>query len=304
MLPLNKCVKTSAILLLAIFLSACTPPQDTINKPTSNNLASTSKETIKNNPINQLNANFSIRNNQVYYQDQQISSADATSFKVIDGRYSSDGKTIFHKNNPAKDIDPSKFSVLGGTEFSTDGDYFYHPEYPSGTLSKIKIDKKSDEIFEIFGKVFAKYNGIVYCGAYIIESADADSFSTISTYYAKDKNAVYTAECNTIEALSPNDTEIIKEAGRTSYIKDKNNVFFFGQKINSANPATFEVLGDGYSKDINNVFYNQINETPIILEADPVLFEVLSNGYSKDANNFYLNGNKISKKQFDTINNE
>lgn len=40
-----------------------------------------------------------------------------------------------------------------------------------------------------------------------------------------------------------------------SFIKDKNSVYFYGEKIEWADPTTFEVMTNWYSKDKNNIYY-------------------------------------------------
>ena len=62
------------------------------------------------------------------------------------------------------------------------------------------------------------------------------------------------------------------------YARDKNSVFYIGQIIKDANPATFEILRNGYSKDANNVFL----DAEIVIFADPTTFEQLEFPYSKD----------------------
>ena len=81
------------------------------------------------------------------------------------------------------------------------------------------------------------------------------------------------------------------------YSKDKNNVYYKMEIITAVDPKTFEILKytteDGryypYSKDKNNVYYNR----EIITGADPATFEILKNSYFtiddyfKDKNNVY-----------------
>ena len=89
------------------------------------------------------------------------------------------------------------------------------------------------------------------------------------------------------------DLETLKVLGE-GYSKDKNNVYYEDEIIPRADPTTFEVLNNYYTKDKNNVYYYR----DIIVGADPTTFEVLSYiaygidepfpvPYSKDKNNVY-----------------
>ena len=112
------------------------------------------------------------------------------------------------------------------------------------------------------------------------------------------------------------------------FIKDKNNVYYQGKKINGADSKTFKALRNNYFKDKNNIYEvisytktisgssqettsNSRENEPVIpvpgacvLQvisfikkingADPNTFEILNNGYSKDKNNVYHKGEKIN----------
>ena len=45
-----------------------------------------------------------------------------------------------------------------------------------------------------------------------------------------------------------------KEQIASHFIKDKNNVYYQGEKIQGADPSTFKALGEDYFKDKNNVY--------------------------------------------------
>lgn len=73
---------------------------------------------------------------------------------------------------------------------------------------------------------------------------------------------------------------------RSQYAKDKNNVYFEGQKIEQANPNDLQFMGDEkslYFKDNKHVFF----QNEIILNADPSTFGVIEFPYSKDKTNIY-----------------
>ena len=95
------------------------------------------------------------------------------------------------------------------------------------------------------------------------------------------------------------------------FIKDKNNVYYQGYKIEGADPNTFEILKGSYFKDKNNVYKLICSQTingrknkpggnycysysiKKMKEADPNTFEALEHGHFKDKNNVYFYEDKI-----------
>lgn len=77
-----------------------------------------------------------------------------------------------------------------------------------------------------------------------------------------------------------------------SFAVDNKNVYFIGEKIKDADPATFEVITDEgdmrYAKDKNSVFiYLEDGGIVKVIGADPATFEVLEYPYAKDKNDAY-----------------
>lgn len=90
----------------------------------------------------------------------------------------------------------------------------------------------------------------------------------------------------------------IKEYDLNAYSKDKNNVYFFWEKIALAEPNTFQILNFRYAKDEKNAYFdlNKINW------ADVLTFSVLEwCDVSRDENNVYFEWNIIKWADTDTI---
>ncbi|WP_422359667.1 DKNYY domain-containing protein [Reichenbachiella sp.] len=126
-------------------------------------------------------------------------------------------------------------------------------------------------------------------------NADVASFKVLGREYAKDKNRVYfKAEDITAEV----DHATFRVADHIGY--DESYVYVANDyarsrlsdkpmpketmlKVESANPATFEIIDYDWSKDDKLFFYNY---RPV--KADYASFEILNNVCSKDKNNVYL----------------
>ena len=102
-------------------------------------------------------------------------------------------------------------------------------------------------------QIFANYsynykytikNNEVYWDEELIEGADSKTFKILGEgYYAKDKNNIY-YKGEKFEG-NPDTLKIIDN----HYYKDKYSAYFEGIRINNSNPKTFKVLGRNFSKD-------------------------------------------------------
>jgi len=111
-----------------------------------------------------------------------------------------------------------------------------------------------------------------------------------------------------------------KEQIASHFIKDKNNVYYQGEKIQGADPSTFKALGEDYFKDKNNVYQlimPKEKKIPNIAglcdlskfegsvkkmeKADPNTFEALGNGYFKDKNSVYYYKEKVKRADPNTF---
>ena len=167
------------------------------------------------------------------------------------------------------------------------------------------------KILEVFLIMFLTVN-IVPAYAKQELKIDKETFQEISAVYSKDKNGVYVIEnrgWKKLEGLDPVTFEIINISGSArQYLKDKNGVYSIdGDSDNLVleklpyDPQTYEVINQLYSRDKNNIYYDNKK----IEGADLPTFQRIDEYiYSKDKNNIYFRGKKISgvdKETFEKI---
>ena len=167
------------------------------------------------------------------------------------------------------------------------------------------------KILEVFLIMFLTVN-IVPAYAKQALKIDKETFQEISAVYSKDKNGVYVIEnrgWKKLEGLDPVTFEIININGSVrQYLKDKNGVYSIdGDSDNLVleklpyDPQTYEVINQLYSRDKNNIYYDNKK----IEGADLPTFQRIDEYiYSKDKNNIYFRGKKISgvdKETFEKI---
>lgn len=122
-----------------------------------------------------------------------------------------------------------------------------------------------------------------------IAGADATSFKAFDTTYAKDRFTAYFdghpiagADATTFDVLT-----------RDGFAKDRNHVYQLDRPI-SDDPAHFELLDGGLSKDSTSVYWTDGG----VLSKDPAHFAVVSNNdhylFTKDSHTVQVNGNPIT----------
>lgn len=215
--------------------------------------------------------------NEVYYKYAEgkdfqfkVKNVDLGTFKVLNDKYAKDVKNVYFSGNKSfEDVDAGTFEVLP-SDYSKDKNNVYSPE--NGWIQRVN-------------------------------SANPKTIKVLNQFYLKDDKNVFFNDEKILGADSNSFIALDKENG---YAKDKNSVYYFGQKVEGGNAKTFEVISDGeYSKDDKNVYASG----EIIKGADPKTFrEFPETSYSRDKNNlYYYYGDdkflgKIDENNFEFLN--
>ncbi len=239
----------------------------------------------------------------VYCRDKRIPDADPESFQPIFSTsdvFTSEygdwiGKRVakdkYHVYNPEDcDVngiqvigaDPATFAYLGGQDWFKDEGGVYQIDGQVGLLHKL-------------------------------DGADPATFAIMNGTWnwAKDKNGIYVYPLAKVSGANPATfTPILEDGMDTYYALDGDTLFFGGRDIGSLgdpynvvgdiDAPTFTVLGEGYAKDKDRVFFDGF----AIHDADPETFRIFPDktsgvvdrffaykAYAEDKNHVYLNGN-------------
>jgi hypothetical protein len=151
-----------------------------------------------------------------------------------------------------------------------------------------EIDKeKSNQYFSKGGKVyFSSMGNFFELGVKELKGTDLKSFEVLASNYAKDKNFVY-YNGEKILGVDASTFEYLEEG----FSKDNTRVYYFDKVLEDANPKTFIYLQRGMGKDNVNVFL----EGKLVLEGviDINTFEIINLNYYKDKNNIYYKNLKL-----------
>lgn len=217
---------------------------------------------------------------------------------------SSDNK-INTKKISLDGLDVKTFRALENSKDVTSIDYFVDKNniyYAYEDLEKIQgADKNS---FEVLGNYIAKDKNNVYYNGKKMENVDSKSFKNFGNFIGKDKNRVFYVTRN--EDIKDVDAKSFEIMGDTYYFRDKNNIFVIkysndfpdGQgfiKLPNIDRNNFITLSEEIGKDKNGVYYfgekiNGINPNNV-----RVIEEMGQDNYIlQSENNYYLTFNSNS----------
>ena len=263
------------------------------------------KEIVKNVDfrtfkIFEENDDFARDKNNIYYKNKKVENVDVNSFQVEGFYFAKDKNNTFYISNDGL------MKIKG---FRPEGSYAIVQLFVPALL----INK--------YGIYMAKYeNDEIVAKSIKPKEMDMDTLEVVATeesfavFYLKDKNNVYFINYTAGEQKSidnnieneddvenDNDDFVIqieKLAGAdrdtfeivSVYGKDKNNLYFYNQKIKGINTKTFKLVGSGefVVKDDKGVYYFVNREMKKLQNADFNTFEEVSkNEYYRDKNGVY-----------------
>ena len=204
------------------------------------------------------NGYYKDKNNIYYDLDNNLSAiknADLATFEVLNSPYSSsiyfakDKNNVYYQNKKIDGLVADGFEQIQ-SNFIKDrnGIYKFEEDENEKSLKITPINAKIDfeNLKELDWKYFGDDKNIYYFDENSfkkVDKADINSFERIdSTGFFKDKNNVY-YEGEKVEGIDMNSIEVISGM----WIKDKNNVFYEGQKLKGISSDNFSYFDGGLS---------------------------------------------------------
>ena len=236
------------------------------------------KNEIASSTEQELSSDYEIKDKGVYYGGELIEGADSETFMVLSdlflidspSGYAKDKSKVYYKRNEIIRADVKSFVLI--QPFISD--------YDGGI---VETGMAQD------------INNKYYLGRRVVDRSIIDKLENLGDYYYKDgvnvyRDMRYSSGLHALfmpVVLDQFDTESFEFVDfcwympgsgsyHESYVKDKNNVFCGEEKLEKADPSTFEVVGsleEGeqdagiyfFSKDKNNVYLLRV----VIEGADP-----------------------------------
>ena len=212
--------------------------------------------------IEKENENIEIKTRKI-----NIKGLDLKTFEHIDDYYYKDKNNIYYDldNNlyKIKNADLATFEVLNLPYSSS---IYFAKDKNNVYYQNKKIDGLVADGFEQIQSNFIKDRN----GIYKFEEDENEKSLKITPinakidfknlkeldwkYFGDDKNIYYFDE-NDFKKLDNADVNSFKRIGYTSFFKDKNNVYYDGEKVEGIDMNSIEVISGMWIKDKNNVFY-------------------------------------------------
>ena len=243
---------------------------------------------------------FARDKNNIYYKNKKVENVDVNSFQVEDFYFAKDKNNTFYISNDG---------LMKIKDFRPEGSYAIVQLFvPALLINKYGIYMAKYENDEIVAKSIKPKE----MDMDTLEVVDSEE--SLAVFYLKDKNNVYfinytAGEQKSIDNNIENEDDVendnddfaiqiekLTRADRDTfetvsvYGKDKNNLYFYNQKIKGINTKTFKLVGSGefVVKDDKGVYYFVNREMKKLQNADSNTFEEVSkNEYYRDKNGVY-----------------
>ncbi|AWH88713.1 DKNYY domain-containing protein [Limnobaculum parvum] len=237
--------------------------------------------------------------NHVYFYEKPLPDVSPQGFMLIPNVYAmvKNNQHVYYQQDGKhlilEDMDPATIVVVS-PQLMKDKRFVYLRIPPNRMPQKIEgVDSASFEA--ILGTPYIKDATQVFYRPddnsehYLpIVQADPASFRVDNPdpSYSRDASHIFFHG----KVIAGADVKTFRQLMASQYNLDANYVYFNNLRINDADPASFEILGNGYARDAQALFF-QDKKIP---DADLQSFELKYNGFAKDAKNAYYKGEIIA----------
>ena len=233
---------------------------------------------------------YFVDKNNIYYAYEnleKIQGADKNSFEVLGYYIAKDKNNVYYKGTKMENVDSASVKTFGNFIGKDKNRVFYI----TGNEDIKDADASS---FEIMGDTYyfrdknnifvIKYSNDFPDGQGFIKlpNIDRNSFITLNEEFGKDKNGIYYIG-EKINGINPNNIRVIEEMGQDNYILQSENNYYL----------TFNSNSDLYDRKNDKIEAKKINNLNIDFSTFKY-FEILN--YYKDKNSFYYRSDNDLKK--------
>lgn len=242
------------------------------------------------NGIDVTSIDYFVDKNNIYYAYEnleKIQGADKNSFEVLGYYIAKDKNNVYYNGKKMENVDSKSFKNFGDFIGKDKNRVFYI----TGNEDIKDVDAKS---FEIMGdtRYFRDKNNIFVIkysndfpdgqGFIKLPNIDRNSFITLSEEFGKDKNGIYYIG-EKINGINPNNVRVIEEMGQDNYILQSENNYYL----------TFNSNSNLYDRKNDKIEAKKINNLNIDFSTFKY-FGILN--YYKDKNSFYYRSDNDLKK--------
>lgn len=238
--------------------------------------------------------------NYCYYFNRRID-ADVTSFYVINNLLAADKHYIYFSPSKTHYVDSLISYNLSGVLKAISSFVVYDDNKLYCVFSTRYQDRYKMELFpykdinalrfhSADSLVFSVDSCVYWYGNPITDFVDIATFKVIQKKYAKDANSVF-YKGQKIEGANPLSFNVLKDDSYYDYGVDDKYVYHIGEKLENSDAPTFHFINDVYAKDKMQVYVFG----KIIKGANPQFFEIINGNHylSKDNRKVYLDDKEV-----------
>ena len=258
------------------------------------------------------NSGYSVAAGTVYHNATAIDGALPDSFEELHAghyrdRYARDDQRVYFAGQVIAGADPASFRYMEtlNDEYWADNQHVY--------LAGIPLEGAQPQYFSLFPDSWGNSSSYgvsrnpdgarVYFQQHYLPDADADSFTVLNDYTAKDARHIFYHETVVLPEADSASFELIEDVDH--YGKDNNAVYDILYQhsgvIEGADPATLQVLGRGYLRDQKRIYYrSNYQPTEVLAGADAATFEYTdwdeaTQSDARDKHGYFLHGERLEQ---------
>lgn len=245
------------------------------------------------------NYGYFIKEDSVFLDGKKINGADAITFTHFDkrGYYSKDVNHVYYNTKRIKDADAFTFGPL----LNDDTKNFWHDK--KNVYYGWKGLTKADGSSIIYaGNGYALDKDHVYFEDQLVKEADPNTFSVLFGHSGRDATNVFVRTIRATNIKDPQTFEMVFIQDE-QFGKDKDQIYVLRytppnplEPFPNADLETFEIVGENYAKDKQNVYYYSyhIDQILILKDAAPATFvlyyDATRNTDATDGIRYYKSG--------------
>lgn len=224
---------------------------------------------------------------------------DVQSFELLTDYLAADKSQVYYFNTNApvnapsvlNGADPKSLSIID-EHYAQDRSQVFYTRRHSGPCT---LDKADPVSFTVLNERYAKDAQHVFYECALVEGADAASFEVTSGWLAKDSDNAYRSGRLVADANPATFRHLKHQFSNLNFYADEQHVYYLQNKIEGADPGTFEVIGSYFSRDQQHAYFCS-RKCHKIDGADSNTFRVSSvvsnwanaRVYAQDANNVFF----------------
>lgn len=245
------------------------------------------------------NYDYCIKNNSVYFNGKRIKGADANSFTHFDNRgyYSKDKNHVYYNSKKIASADVASFQPLAG---DINNNYWHDKKNAYYKWNLISGADGASFVYAGQGYTLDKNN--VFFEERLVKEADRTTFQPLKEYVGRDHKNIFV---QSLLATNIKDNASFKLITISDEVFGKDNYQIYVLRYSppfpllpfpNADLETFEIVGEYYAKDKNQVYYYSYHNNDIIVLEEAIAenfilcFDNIRNTDATDGVHYYRSG--------------